>query len=120
MGRASSVKSYSADKYDLVQIRNNMYTIRNFNKLTYDEIAEKIGVTKTQYFRAETGITKTISKELIHKIINYFNIPEDEFIVPREKESISSEFEIWLQNRDVSEPYLKRAWFQYIKDTQNK
>lgn len=50
-------------------------------------------------------------------LIEVFGATEDELVVLRNQKPISLAFEKWVENREVSEPYLKRAYMQYLKDT---
>lgn len=118
MTRASRLDYYFADEYDLAAMRLKLYSLRKGFDISQEEMAKKLGVTKSQYNRAESGEAKALSKEVVSRAINYFGLQEDEVIIPKKSAPIVSQaFEDWISNREISEPYLKRAYTQYLKDT---
>ena len=116
MSRASRGSYYFSDEYDIKKMRNKLYALRVGYGLAQDEAANKLGVSKSSYSRAENGSTMSLSKKVVDAAISYYNLKPEELIIPLSKPAISVEFENWIDNREVSEPYLKRAYTQYLKD----
>lgn len=45
------------------------------------DFCEMIGLSRTAYWRIETGQTKTVKKEVAEKLINLLGISESELII---------------------------------------
>lgn len=117
MTRANENDFYLPETYDIPLMRQRLYALRTANQLSQAEFADKINVTRQTYGRAENGVARAIPKRIVKNIIKVFGATEDELVVLRNQKPISLAFEKWVANREVSEPYLKRAYMQYLKDT---
>ncbi|OOF47097.1 transcriptional regulator [Rodentibacter trehalosifermentans] len=67
-----------------MEVQDTIRTMREMNKLTQEEMAEKLNISVNGYSKIERGITK-LSLEKLEQIANIFNINVSELYSAKEK-----------------------------------
>ncbi|WP_440897445.1 helix-turn-helix domain-containing protein [Amphibacillus sp. Q70] len=63
-----------------VDIKRLLREERNKRGLTYDQVASKVGCSTSYLFRVEKGARKIPPENVVRKIIDYFELGEEELL----------------------------------------
>lgn len=117
-GKRRRGESLKASEYNMVKFALVLYNIRVNSKATQAELAEKAGVSQSQWARYELGSIKQISIEFVNKVCQTFNIDKNEWLVP--VDSIENKFnDIDIFKWSISSeaiPYIQEAYQKYLSE----
>lgn len=117
-GKRRRGESLKASEYNMVKFALVLYNIRVNSKATQAELAERAGVSQSQWARYELGGIKQISIEFVNKVCNAFNLDRNDWLVPID--TIKNQFDNsdifkWSTSAEAI-PYIQEAYKKYLTD----
>lgn len=97
---------------------NKLKELRERSQLSYQEVGDRIGLTKQSIFKFEKGL-KNPSTDTVIKLCELFNVPYEYFFRMSSSDEIAFE-DIWfredhkLQNKEMSEREIKKTVVEFL------